>query len=384
MRNLARSIRLQPRRLGIAVVLVATAILVQTCKLDELVTSPDSGTLALSPVQLLDSAAVGSRSVLVRTLEITHTGPSALSWTARRAQGSAWLVLSATNGTAPSTESVFLNPAGLPVGVYYDTIIVSLASSPSDPTRIPVRFTIRPCAVESIALGAGITDSLVESDCEAPHRTGRSAKLFRLSATSGDSVTIVMRSTAFDAYLIVDNPGSGLAQPLAEAGDCLGATGDPCLIYLLLPRSGTYVVEATAADAQGGGAFTLEITVPRPPASPAALQQLVRDSTTTVAPGASVADTVVVFRARVTDPDTVDLVRLEVEVQPVGTAFTDVATSTGDAVRPDSNALAMVGGLLDDTEYHWQVRAVDQTGRASAWLSFGGNPETVADFRIAV
>ena len=253
MRNLARSIRLQPRRLVIAVVFVATAILVQTCKLDELVTSPDSGTLVLSPVQLLDSAAVGSRSVLVRTLEITHTGPSALSWTARRAQGSAWLVLSATSGTAPSTESVFLNPVGLPVGVYHDTIIVSIASLPSDPTRIPVRFTIRPCVVGSIALGAGITDSLVESDCEAPHRTGRSAKLFGLSATSGDSVTIVMRSTAFDAYLIVDSPGSGSAQPLAEAGDCLGATGDPCLIYLLLPRSGTYVVEATAADAQGGG-----------------------------------------------------------------------------------------------------------------------------------
>src|SRR5439155_1509419 len=32
----------------------------------------------------------------------------------------------------------------------------------------------------------------------------------------------------------------------------------------------------------------------------------------------------------------------------------------------------------------WQARAVDQTGRASGWASFGNNAETATDFRVAV
>src|SRR5262249_15527748 len=33
-------------------------------------------------------------------------------------------------------------------------------------------------------------------------------------------------------------------------------------------------------------------------------------------------------------------------------------------------------------DYHWRVRAVDQTGRASAWVSFGGNLEGDTDFSV--
>src|SRR2546422_11467129 len=38
----------------------------------------------------------------------------------------------------------------------------------------------------------------------------------------------------------------------------------------------------------------------------------------------------------------------------------------------------------DNVSYHWQARAVDQTGRAGPWVAFGGNAETAADFRVAV
>jgi hypothetical protein len=40
------------------------------------------------------------------------------------------------------------------------------------------------------------------------------------------------------------------------------------------------------------------------------------------------------------------------------------------------------GSLTDDTNYHWQARTLDETGRTGAWVAFGGNAETATDFRI--
>src|SRR5439155_1269161 len=46
-------------------------------------------------------------------------------------------------------------------------------------------------------------------------------------------------------------------------------------------------------------------------------------------------------------------------------------------------ATATVGGLSDNTAYHWRARAFDHTTR-SDWVSFGNNVESAADFRVAV
>ena len=79
---------LSVRRLRAVVVILATAADVSTCRLDELLTSPDLGALSLSPIQLTDSAAVGSIPPRVWTVELSKTGTTPLSWTARRARGS--------------------------------------------------------------------------------------------------------------------------------------------------------------------------------------------------------------------------------------------------------------------------------------------------------
>src|SRR5207302_247941 len=91
-----------------------------------------------------------------------------------------------------------------------------------------------------------------------------------------------------------------------------------------------------------------------------------------------------IFTAGVSDPNPGDQIRLEVEVKPVGTAFDGVVTGTGPAVANGAVATAAVAGLSDNTAYHWRARAVDQTSRASAWLSFGNNPESATDFQVAV
>lgn len=70
--------------------------------------------------------------------------------------------------------------------------------------------------------------------------------------------------------------------------------------------------------------------------------------------------------------------RPEIEIKPVGTAFTGTATATATL----GNIYVVATGLTAGTGYHFQVRATDDQGRASAWLSYGGNAETEADFTV--
>src|SRR5439155_980906 len=100
--------------------------------------------------------------------------------------------------------------------------------------------------------------------------------------------------------------------------------------------------------------------------------------------GGSTDQARVVLRGLLADPDAADSLRLEVEVRPVGTAFTQTPTQTGDRVANGQPGFVAVPGLANNTGYHWQARAVDQTGRASGWVPFGGNAESDTDFVVAV
>src|SRR5437588_2389007 len=123
-------------------------------------------------------------------------------------------------------------------------------------------------------------------------------------------------------------------------------------------------------------------SVPVPPALPTDLAQFQSDGNTVIPVGGTAPGRSVIFKATVTDPNPGDELRLEVEVKPVGTAFTGVVTGTGPTVASGAVATAAVAGLGDNTAYHWRARAVDQTSRASAWLAFGNNAESATDFRV--
>lgn len=77
-----------------------------------------------------------------------------------------------------------------------------------------------------------------------------------------------------------------------------------------------------------------------------------------------------------------DLVRLEIEAQPVGVAFTNVATLTSAPTAPGSRA-EIAWSIPGEGGWHWQARVVDPSllpGDTTGWLPFGGNAETEADF----
>lgn len=121
---------------------------------------------------------------------------------------------------------------------------------------------------------------------------------------------------------------------------------------------------------------------PDPPDAPAGLGQFKADGSTAIAIGGTTTETTVVLKATLTDPSA-DTVKLQVEVRPVGTAFTNVATGESSLIASGNVASVTVNGLSAPNGYHWQARAVNSAGAASAWVAFGnGNPESSPDFSV--
>jgi len=78
------------------------------------------------------------------------------------------------------------------------------------------------------------------------------------------------------------------------------------------------------------------------------------------------------FQAPVTDADG-DQARLEIEIVPVGTGFSNVPNFQSAFVATGGTAVIDVLGGIVPGPNHWQYRIVDDQGNAGAWASFGGN-----------
>lgn len=118
-----------------------------------------------------------------------------------------------------------------------------------------------------------------------------------------------------------------------------------------------------------------------PPDLPITLGQWDPVGATLIPFGGITNENTILFDSTVSDPDNDDVL-LEVEVQPLGTAFTDTLTCTSDAaVASGMTASATCSGLADG-QYHWQARARDSNDETGAWLSAGENPETSPDFEV--
>src|SRR5881396_4078412 len=361
-------------------------LIVSTCNVDKLTNSqPPVATLAVAPGKLSQTAAVGSMALRLDSVALANAGDGGgpLSWSAGSMLGSAWLSLTPKNGATPAWLRVQLDPTGLTPGAYHDTVVVSAGNATHSPAAVPVDFVVHPCVAAAITPDALLTDSLTRQSCGAPHRAGSFAQLYSFTGRAGDSVSVLMAAPALDGYVVLDSSTAGTAPALAENDRC-ATSGDACLRYELLRVGGTYTIEATSAAAGATGAYTLSVSRPRAPAAPGSVAQLRSDSTTAVPLGSVTDEPTVVVRGVVTDPDIADTLRLQVEVQPVGTAFTDLPTAASDPVASGQPAVVALTGLADDAAYHWQARALDQTGRSSAWVPFGSNAETVADFVTAV
>jgi hypothetical protein len=353
---------------------------------------PAAAHLVVSPTSRDTSAFVRSAQPDTFSLRIKNTGALPLTWTG--APNATWITISDSGGTVPpqdttsTTVLVTLRPESLSTGPHSGRIVFSAPVASGSPDTVPITYRIDPCVETLIpTLDATRSGSIALSDCGAPQRGGRQAKLYRVQAAAGDTLTFRLTSTTFNAYLILTDSAGTVV--LDENDQCAAAL-TACLTPFNVSTAGRYLIEVTTTNPGETGAFTLSAVKERTPSPPQSAGQFREDSSTAIGIGAATPDDTVVFKATLNDPNPGDSVRLEIEaVAPPASVFTDDPTHRSPffLVGPTGRIVA-VRDLLNGTTlnenagYHWQARTCDKTGRCSSWLPFGGNPETAGDFYV--
>jgi hypothetical protein len=338
--------------------------------------------LSLKPSAITDAAQPNETTKRVHALAITNAGRGFLSWTATR--DSAWISLSLAADSTADTISVTLDPTGLPPGTHRGNIVVTAPGALGSPDTVPVTLSIQaPCTQSPVVPDAVVAGTLNASDCIAPRRPGSRADLYSIAAFAGD--TLSLRLTAsFNSYLVLTDAADGV---LAQNDDCVPETRTACIKNFAVPASGQYIIEVTTSAPGETGNYTLTVVRELAPSAPQALGQFHKDAVTPIAIGGTTPEDGVAFKGTISDPNDADSVRFEIELEPLGSPFTDVRTHQSAFVaasRGSVSATVPAAGLTNNTGYHWQARACDRTGRCSAWLKYGGNAETAPDFTVTI
>ncbi|MBI3495644.1 fibronectin type III domain-containing protein [Candidatus Berkelbacteria bacterium] len=127
---------------------------------------------------------------------------------------------------------------------------------------------------------------------------------------------------------------------------------------------------------------------PTAPNAPANQRQITKDGKTVLSVGDIIVENALTIQATLSDPDTTDTLTYEVEVRPVGQAFS--GTPTDQAVGQPTVAgslitVSLITSVPGDGSYHWRGRVRDGSGNVSDWTPFpypSANPESQADFIV--
>ena len=178
----------------------------------------------------------------------------------------------------------------------------------------------------------------------------------------------------------------------------LVASGTPGTLNISPLPNGQYKWRARVVDNLGGASnwvefdapagFDHEFNVPNQiPPAPAIAQsgttqgQFLMNGTTAIALGGVTPEGTVILKGTIGADADGDNVRLEVEVQPAGSAFTGVATVTS-AFGPAGNHQVSFTPVTSGAGYRWQAWTRDSSGAPidiSAAVDFGANG-TLSDF----
>ena len=134
---------------------------------------------------------------------------------------------------------------------------------------------------------------------------------------------------------------------------------------------GTSVPQGSAPDI---GAYEFIL-----PSSPSVLSQYKSDGTTVIGSGGW-SGTSNVLKFSMASTNASDSLTPQVEIEPIGTAFTNTVTNSGSAVVYSGSSVTGVVTVTGLTagNYHWQARVSNSAGQ-SAWVSKGGSPDFVVD-----
>ena len=97
--------------------------------------------LVVTPQSLDFVAVAGGSTPPSQAFSVTEGQGGSVGWSAAVTQGASWLSASPASGTAPSTVTVSVDPAGLVAGVYSGTITITAPGAVDSPASIDVTLT---------------------------------------------------------------------------------------------------------------------------------------------------------------------------------------------------------------------------------------------------
>ncbi|WP_224365429.1 S8 family serine peptidase [Hyalangium versicolor] len=104
--------------------------------------APTQPSIATNPASLGFASVVGGANPASQTLSITNSGVGTLTWSA--ASSAAWLTVSPSSGTAPSTITAAVDATGLAAGTYSAAITLTASGATNSPYAVPVTLTVSP------------------------------------------------------------------------------------------------------------------------------------------------------------------------------------------------------------------------------------------------
>ncbi len=120
-------------------------------------------TIQVAPTSFYFKAQQAAGNPAGQTFNITNIGMGTLNWTAT--ETATWMTLSSYSGTAPSTVTINVDNAGLSVGVYRDSIMISDPTATNSPQWVYVTFeifsefpVILPEPISILAIGSATQD----------------------------------------------------------------------------------------------------------------------------------------------------------------------------------------------------------------------------------
>lgn len=108
------------------------------------------------------------------------------------------------------------------------------------------------CDQKAISCGQTITGDLSTSDCHL--EDGSYVDFWKFQGTSGQNVTMTLRSTDFDAYMFLTDPN-----PIAVVEDDDGAGGTDSRIAYTLNRTGEWTIGANSLLPNQVGSYALTL-----------------------------------------------------------------------------------------------------------------------------
>ncbi|MBW6516875.1 MAG: cadherin-like domain-containing protein, partial [ANME-2 cluster archaeon] len=224
------------------------------------------------------------------------------------------------------------------------------------------RNVVLKASVDSLGIGSRSTVGVIEPDLQLEVEIKAVGTAFENNPSCISGPAVVPVNTA---YVTCSDLPTGQYHWQARVKDVYGATGPWVSAGENLESDPDFIVTNN------------------PPNQPTSLIQWDSVGATEIPLGGITDENTVLFDGVVSDPDNDD-VQLEVEVRPLGTAFTDTPTCISDpAVASGSRASATCTGLADG-QYHWQARARDSNDATGPWISAGGNAETSPDFEVRI